>query len=245
MVTGFYFALAMSHNILPERFSEGDFRSWLNNFERCAIANSWDATKCLAMLPAFLQGPAATYYESLPPEGKDTFAHLSEHLLACFSPLVDREHHYRQFEEMTLQPSEDPTLFLWRMKDCLRRAEPDLSESTSDALLCRQFMRALPSELKLKLLESDPTPTLPTMLSFAQRFLALQDLPSRGGDIATCLATPGPAPPHVPDDVAKVTDEQQQQDERLSKLQSTMEDLVATMSVLSPNSTTSKPNICF
>ena len=94
VVTGVSFTLVMSHGILPERFSDGDFRSWLNHFERCAIAKSWDATKHLAMLPAFLQGPAATYYESLPPEGKDTFAHLSEHLLACFSPLVDRERHY-------------------------------------------------------------------------------------------------------------------------------------------------------
>ena len=44
-------------------------------------------------------------------------------------------------------------------------AEPDLSPDAIDVLLRRQFMRGLPPPLRLKLLESDPTPDLATISS--------------------------------------------------------------------------------
>eukprot|EP00795_Rhopilema_esculentum_P015978 gene15978-biopygen5351 len=97
---------------------------------------------------------------------------------------------------MTLRPSEGPTLFLWRLKDTLRKAEPGLSDTAFDALLRRQFMKALPSDLQLKLLESEPTPDLDTMLKFAQRIRALRALPGRGGDLTTSATLPAHAPLH-------------------------------------------------
>ena len=185
----------MAQSILPERFLDGDFALWLHHFERCALANSWNDETRLVKLPAFLQGPAAAYYEALPAASKDTIAHLTENLTACFSPITDRERHYRMFDEMALRPSEDPTLLLWRLKDTLRKAEPDLSDTAFDALLRRQFMKALPSDLQLKLLESDPTPNLDTMLKFAQRIRALRALPAKGGDFTTCAMLPTDALP--------------------------------------------------
>ena len=185
----------MANTILPERFGEGNFSLWLQQFQRCALANSWDEATRLVKLPAFLQGPAATYFESLPADQKDTFDSLTLNLLACFSPLVHHECHYREFENMTRWPSEDPTLFLWTLKECLGSAAPDLSASAFDAHLHRQFMKALPSSIKLKLLEIDPTPSLESILSFAQRVRALHDLSSEGADISTCGAKSDAAPP--------------------------------------------------
>ena len=178
----------MLHCILPKRLNDGNFGSWLQYFERCALTNSWDDAKHLAMLPAFLQGPAATYCKSLPTDRRDTIVYLSESLLPCFSPLVDRERHYRQFEEMTLGPPEDPTLFMWCLKDCLRRAEPDLSDPAFDALLHRQFLRALPSGLKMKLwsliqllpwIPGFPLPNafMPYRTFHAERMILLHALP--------------------------------------------------------------------
>ena len=187
----------MAQSILPERFTDGVFFLWLQHFERCALANSWNDETRLTKLPAFLQGPAAAYYEALPATSKDTIAHLTENLQACFSLITDRERHYRLFDEMTLRPSEDPTLFLWRLKDTLCKAEPGLSDTAFDALLRRQFMKALPSDLQLKLLESEPTPDLDTMLKFAQRIRARRALPGRGGDLTTCATLPALAPPHI------------------------------------------------
>ena len=41
------------------------------------------------------------------------------------------------------------------------------------ALLTRQFSKGLPTTLKLKMLEHNPTPTLDEMVEFTQRFRAL------------------------------------------------------------------------
>ena len=86
----------MSQNILPVHFSDVDFGSWLQHFKLCALANSWDAEKRPAMSPPFLQGPAGTFYESMPAGQKDTFPHLSENLLTCFTPLADKKSHYHE-----------------------------------------------------------------------------------------------------------------------------------------------------
>eukprot|EP00794_Sanderia_malayensis_P019737 gene19737-biopygen14572 len=167
-------------NVLPERFSEGNFSGWLKHFTRCAQANGWDTdAKRFAKLPAFLQGPAATYFESLGEDEKNTYSHLTTSLLRCFSPPVDRERHYRVFEDSTLRASEDPMLFLWRLKACLKDAEPDLRNAAFDALLKRQFMKGLPNGMKMKLLESNPIQQLDEMGSFAQRHRAIQALPSK------------------------------------------------------------------
>ena len=114
---------------------------------------------------------------------------------ACFCPDVNRERYYREFEDATLRPSEDPTLFLWRLKDSLRTAEPTLCDSAFDALLRRQFMKALPSSLALKLLETDPTSSLEFMVSFVQRHRALTALPSGPFvGIPNCAVQSGTAP---------------------------------------------------
>ena len=83
-------------------------------------------------------------------------------------------------------------------------------------------MYAMPSKLKLKLLEFDPTLTLPAILSFAQRLRAKRDLASKDNDVATCIVTLNPSSLHVTDDFPKVTTQQQQQEKCLSKLQATM-----------------------
>ena len=129
--------------------------------------------KHLAKLPAFLHGPAAVYFDSLAAADKDTLLHLLDNLKNCFSPVANRENFYRELEQQALRPTEDPSIYLWCLRDLLHRAKPDLSADAFDALLRRQFTKGL----RLQLLESDPTPTLDTMVSFTQRFCALDDLP--------------------------------------------------------------------
>ena len=66
-----------------------------------------------------------------------------------------REQHYREFEQRVLRPNEDPSLFVWNLRQLLDRADPDLTEDVKTALLSRQFMKGLPTTLRLRLLESD------------------------------------------------------------------------------------------
>ena len=140
----------MATQILPEQFNGGDFSTWLQHFDRCAAVNAWSNDIRLIKLPAFLHGPAAVYFDSLAEEEKDTLPHLIASLKKCFTPAADREKFYRDFDQQALRPSENPSLYLWRLKDLLRNADPDLSDDAFDALLRRQFMKGLPFHIRMK-----------------------------------------------------------------------------------------------
>ena len=107
---------------------------------------------------------------------KASLGALTANLKQCFSPPVDQENFYREFEDSRLRPAEDPNLFLWRLKELLRNAEPSLTPSTFNALLRRQFM-----------LEANPTPTLENMLQFSQRFRALRLISAESASCATAV----------------------------------------------------------
>eukprot|EP00794_Sanderia_malayensis_P013439 gene13439-biopygen10741 len=124
----------MASSILPTPFTYGDFGVWIRQFQRCAAANKWNTEAQLLKLPAFLDGPTATYYET-------SLDSLVASLHKCFCPPSDREWYYQEFENHRLRPAEDPTLFLWRLKESLRNAEPDLSGPAFDALLRQQFFK--------------------------------------------------------------------------------------------------------
>ena len=100
----------MASYIFPESFTEGNFGAWLKHFEWCATANSWDAEMRVSMLPAFLQGPAATYFESLTEDQKATYDDPVASRKECLCPDVNRKFYCREFEDATFRPSEDPTL---------------------------------------------------------------------------------------------------------------------------------------
>eukprot|EP00794_Sanderia_malayensis_P002386 gene2386-biopygen1273 len=206
-------------SILPERFAGGNFTTWLRHFDRCARANMWNEGIRLLKLPAFLSGPAATYFDSLAADEKDTLPHLLASLQRCFTPAIDHEKFYRDFDTQVLRPAEDPSLYLWRLKDLLRNAEPDLSEGAFEALLRRQFMKGLTHHIRMKLLESDPTLNLTRMVDFAQRFRALAQLPADSP--ATCAVIDTIEPPHAVsplppprDPVASQPQQQTQQQQR-------------------------------
>ena len=156
--------------IIPETFQTGDFVAWLRQFECCANANNWDAAAKLRKIPAFLRGPAASFFQRLADAHKDTYAHLVKFLRDCLCPVVDRERFYAEFESRHLRPNEDPSLFLWALEDILAKADPYLSDAAKQALLGRQFLRGLPDDIKLCLLEHDPPPSFLPWLSLFSAF---------------------------------------------------------------------------
>ena len=99
--------------------------------------------------------------------------------------MVDRKKFLSDFEEQILHPNEDPSLFLWELKNILAKADPMLEDGTCTALLSCQFMKGLPNSLHLKLLESNPTPTLKEMSEFVKRFHAIH----RSDDSLSCFTT--------------------------------------------------------
>ena len=99
---------------------------------------------------------------------------LQAHLEASLCPPAEREHHYRQFESSSLRPGEDPAVFRWELEELLRVADPGLNETQRLPLISRQSMRGLPPTIQVKLLESDPVPTLDKMLSFSRNLRAVE-----------------------------------------------------------------------
>lgn len=89
-------------------------------------------------------------------------------------PTAQRENFYAEFESRMLRQGEDPAVYKWDLEQTLLKADPSLNEHAKEALLSRQFTRGLPKSMKIKLLESDPTPNLTTMLSFVRRYRAVQ-----------------------------------------------------------------------
>jgi len=81
-------------------FQTGDFVAWLRQFECSANANTWDAAAKFRKLPAFLRGPAASYFHSLEDAQKvhmhisflfqtfGCFFHLQLNAYCCFSAIT-------------------------------------------------------------------------------------------------------------------------------------------------------------
>ena len=73
----------------------------------------------------------------------------------------------------------------------MAKADPELSNDAKTALIQRQFMKGLPDTIKHKLLEHNPTPNIEEMLSFTQRYRAIEGYTSPGilGDVAVANST--------------------------------------------------------
>ena len=181
--------MAVSLAVYPEKFDSGDFPAWIRNFECCADANGWSLADRLRKLPAFLRGQASSYYHSLSADQKDSYENLTVALRQLFCPLVAREQHFSDFEKRTLRPNEDPSIFLWHLRQILDLADPNLSEDARTILLTRQFMKSLPADLRNRLLESDPTPSLEKMRDFVRRHRAIHSGYEEKTDFsASCLS---------------------------------------------------------
>ena len=164
--------MATSLSVLPDKFEHGDFNSWLRTFVVCATANGWSEEDKLRKLPAFLRGQAYSFYHTLAKADTDAYVHLASSLRRLLCPKISRERYYSEFDGRTLRPGEDPSLYLHELTELLFKADPGLSEDATKALLARQFMKGLHADTLLKLLQSNPTPTLAQMRDFIHRFNA-------------------------------------------------------------------------
>ena len=139
-------------------------------FDTCAAANNWNNAQKLKKLPVFLRGRAATHFYALTKDQKSDYDTLAVNLKDSLCPQVEREKHFAEFEQRKLRPGEDPAVYNWELQQLLRKANPTFPGEASTALLERQFMKGLPPQIKLKLLEHDPVPKLQTMVQFVQRY---------------------------------------------------------------------------
>ena len=58
-------------------------------------------------------------------------------------------------------------------QQALEKADPSLDKPAKEALLTHQFIKGLPNEMKIKLLQDDPTPNLDGIPAFVRRYRAV------------------------------------------------------------------------
>lgn len=166
---------SMSSSILPGKFDgSSDVATWLREFDACSLANDWKDEDKIKKLPAFLRGPAASHFYAIAETDRRTYKDAAKMLVSAMCPTAQRENFYAEFEARVLRPGEDPAVYKWDLEQKLLKADPLLDNHAKNALLSRQFMRGLPQNIKIKLLENDPTPTLANMVAFVQRYHAVQ-----------------------------------------------------------------------
>ena len=71
------------------------------------------------------------------------------------------------------------SVFKWELEQILLKAQPTIDPAAKTALLTRQFMRGLPRNMKIKLLEHDPVPHLPKMLFVCTKIPSYSRLQAR------------------------------------------------------------------
>ena len=162
-------------SILPGKYDgSSDLATWLREFDACSLANDWKEEEKIKKMPAFLRGPAASHFYAIPADDRKTYKDAVKMLIGAMCPTAQRENFYAEFEARTLRPGEDPAVYKWDLEQKLLKADPLLDDQAKEALLLHQFMRGLPRNLKIRMLENYPTPTLANMVVFVQRYRAVQ-----------------------------------------------------------------------
>ena len=117
---------------------------------------------------------------------------------------------------------ENPSVFKWELEQILLKAERQ-SKRRQDSSI-NQFMRGLPKNIKIKLMENDPVPDLPKMLSLCKdtvRFKIIQVTPATPQQRQGVKATPTAKQLVRANLVALVSDmavKQQQMEEKVTRL---------------------------
>ena len=104
----------MAYQQNPEKLQIGDRgQIWLSIYcltalllvtKRCAYANEWLEDIQLIKLPAFLQGPAASYDDSLDKTARESIGAFTTSPKRCFSPTAGQENFHRKVLGMLLKP---------------------------------------------------------------------------------------------------------------------------------------------
>ena len=74
-----------------------------------------------------------------------------------------------------MRPGGDPEVYKWELEQALEKADSSLDIPSKEALLMCQFMKGLPNEMKIKLLQDhhDPTPNLDGIPAFVHHYHAV------------------------------------------------------------------------
>ena len=212
---------------LPEPLEGEDARSWFKRYEVCVAANGWNDQKKFSRLPTLLKGRAWAVYDSLHDEGDtDTYEHLKAAILKRLCPdteedrIVARE----KLSRRRLREGESVDEIAREVEKLLDQASPGLPEELRESELRFYLINALPDKVSLQL-------KLQPKCSYADTIARSKELLLIYGRVDT---------------VERVNQVQTKDDQRLQKLEETvqlMSEQLSTISVQRTNFSTA--NKCF
>ena len=160
------------HVSVPRVFSGGDVTEWLQRYEICCKANSWNEQTKARKLPTLLEGEALAVWLDMSEVDQASYAAVKENLLKKLKPaeFVSLD----EFHRRKLRPDETPTLFLHELKKTLQLAIPDLDDDSRKKLLRHQFLAGLPSEISRQLRITNET-ELEVLVDRARLLMTIDD----------------------------------------------------------------------
>ncbi|KAI8480272.1 hypothetical protein Bbelb_419750 [Branchiostoma belcheri] len=145
---------------LPAAFlgnGDEDFPVWLTKFEVYADAHLYDATVRSRALPTFLDGPALTYFQSLPQETKHDYQHLCQALSHAFSQDKYIFSFQQSLAQRKRQPGESLIVFASELKHLVRRAHRTYNEAAIQGVTLQHFIQGIDSATRLRVIERNPS----------------------------------------------------------------------------------------
>ena len=133
-----------------------DFESWIKTFERISRANRWRDDRKAEMLPAFLRGRAADFFEDLDSSVQDDFDYVVRRLKERFCPKeLERMYYSELFQRKQLlgESVEDYGNAILKLA---RRAHGGVPQDEHDRLAMEHFLQGLRPNLRRFVMMSDP-----------------------------------------------------------------------------------------
>ena len=131
--------MADRHISLPNPFSSGDVKDWLQRYEICAKANGWNVAAKATRLLTLLEGEALAIWLELSGEQQEDYGVAKGEIEKAMRPMgfifLD-DLHYRK-----LRPGEPISVFVHDLKKLIDHAIPNMEKEARDPLLLHQFWR--------------------------------------------------------------------------------------------------------
>ena len=111
----------MSNLVQFDKFEGGDVDEFIEHFEICALANSWDEEKNALMIATCLKGEALEVYKTIGTEGRNNYLTVKETLQTAFRTEGQKFTALSEFHERSMFPTETPQRYLFELKRCLTK----------------------------------------------------------------------------------------------------------------------------
>ena len=158
----------------PTQFSgtkKENIKSWLNAFDKAAVANGWSTERRFEILPAFLVGRASEFFDTLNIVGNNlTYDQIKQSLIDNFTPKGESGLYWNELNMRYMLPTETVEDFAESICSLLYKAYPDTPSEDLSVLKLKYFMyRVIPQYQQILLQRAPESLTFECALKLCKR----------------------------------------------------------------------------